>query len=153
KEILGAENTSFTHYNENGVGGCYAVTAIDSFDNESPLSILACSDECTYYELPNVFTPNNDGINDIYYAKNKANIVKKVDMKIFNRLGELVFKTEDPLIKWNGKYQDTNSPVPTAVYYYICDVYEQRISGLEVRNMLGFIHVYTKNTNTIIPVE
>ena len=153
KEILGAENTSFIHNNPEGIGGCYAITAIDSFANESSLSTLACSDECTYYELPNVFTPNNDGINDIYYAKNPANLVKEVDMKIFNRLGELVYKTHDPLIKWDGKYINTNDPVPTAVYYYICDVYEQRISGLEVRNLIGFIHVYTENTNTIIPIE
>ncbi|MDA3779810.1 MAG: gliding motility-associated C-terminal domain-containing protein [Bacteroidales bacterium] len=153
KEIIGPENTSFKHFNQEGIGGCYAITAVDSFDNESPLSALACSDECTYYELPNVFTPNNDGINDIYYAKNTANLVKKVDMKIYNRLGELVYTTANPLIKWNGKYKDTNDQVPTAVYYYICDVYEQRISGLEVRNMVGFIHVYTENTNKIIPLE
>ena len=37
--------------------------------------------------------------------------------------------------------------VPSGVYYYICDVYEPRITGIEVRNLVGFIHVYTDKTS------
>ncbi|MDK2978749.1 MAG: hypothetical protein PWP52_1463 [Bacteroidales bacterium] len=142
-KIMGAENTFYEHFPEGTMGACYAVSAVDSFYNESDLSNVCCIDDCAYYELPNVFTPNNDGINDIYLAKNPLNYVEKVHMRIFNRWGELIFETEDPMINWDGTIKNSNKKVSTGVYYYICDVWEPRITGLEVRNMVGFIHVYT----------
>lgn len=149
-QIDGAENTHFEH---ESLGGCYAVSAVDSFDNESDLSYIQCVDICTFYELPNVFSPNGDGINDVYEANNPLDFVKKVDMRIFNRWGELVFQTDNPLIKWDGKTQDSNNLVSNGVYYYLCDVWEPRITGLEVRNIVGFIHVYTQETDGNVNYE
>lgn len=149
--ISGAENTSFVHDIEGegleSMGGCYAIAAVDSFNNESELSFVKCVDNCYYYELPNVFSPNGDGINDKFIADNPLDYVKKVDMKIFNRWGILVYQTTDPLINWDGKMQNSNNIVSPGVYYYICDVWEPRISGLELRNIVGFIHVYTKSSS------
>ncbi|MBU8893726.1 MAG: gliding motility-associated C-terminal domain-containing protein [Bacteroidales bacterium] len=144
--IEGAENTFFEHFPESSMGGCYAVAAVDSFNNESELSVIQCVDNCSYYKLPNVFSPNGDGINDIFIADNPLSFVEKVDMKIFNRWGELVFQTQNPLIEWDGKTNKSNEDVPTGVYYYICDIWESRISGLEVRIATGFIHVYTNSS-------
>ncbi len=102
-------------------------------------------DECTnMYMLPNVFTPNGDNVNDTYLSSNLNNVIEKVDMKIFNRYGQLIYETNDPAINWNGKYKNTDSTVPSGVYYYICDVYEPRISGTEIRTLVGFIHVYAE---------
>ena len=128
------------------LGGCYNVTAVDSFENESEFSNRVCTDECTYFELPNVFSPNNDNINDKFIAKVPEEIIDnlKVEIKIFNRWGQLVFKSDDnPFIEWDGKHMRTNMIVPSGVYYYICDVYEPRIAGIEVRNLVGFIHVFS----------
>jgi gliding motility-associated-like protein len=145
--IEGAENTIFEHdivaEGLESMGGCYAVAAIDSFNNESDASYVQCVDDCSYFELPNVFSPNGDGVNDVYLAINPLNYVKRLEMNIYNRWGELVYHTTKPLIEWDGKAQNTNSTVATGVYYYICDVWEPRISGLELRNIVGFIHVYT----------
>jgi gliding motility-associated-like protein len=149
QRIEGAENTFFEHFPESSMGGCYAVASVDSFNNESELSVVQCVDNCSYYELPNVFSPNNDGVNDIYEAENPLNFVEKVDMKIFNRLGELVYETKNPLIEWDGRSMRTGEIAPTGVYYYICDVWESRISGLELRNLTGFIHVYKENPGEI----
>jgi gliding motility-associated-like protein len=139
-------DTFFYHRISDGMSlaGCYAVSAIDSFGNKSPLSPYYCVDNCGMYELPNVFTPNDDGINDFFISSNVNNLVQKVDMKIFNRYGQLVKETSDPAIKWDGKFRETNNKVPSGVYYYICDVYEPRISGVEVRTLVGFIHVYAE---------
>jgi gliding motility-associated-like protein len=141
-----ATDTTFIHQMGEGflLAGCYAVTAVDSFENESARSARICVDECILYQLPNVFSPNNDNINDIYYSSNLNDAVEKVDMKIFNRYGLLVYETNDPAINWNGKYKNTDSTVPSGVYYYICDVYEPRISGIEIRSLVGFIHVYAE---------
>ncbi|PLX23448.1 MAG: hypothetical protein C0597_01035 [Marinilabiliales bacterium] len=145
--IDGAENTYFEHYPEESMGGCYAVAAIDSFENESEFSYVQCVDNCSYYELPNVFSPNNDGVNDKFVADNPLDYVKRVDMRIFNRWGEQIFQTNNPLIEWDGKAEKTDQLVSPGVYYYICDVWEPRISGLEVRNIVGFIYVYTSESD------
>lgn len=138
-----ATDTTFNHYPVASIAGCYTVTAIDSFNNESKPSIRACVDECSFYSLPNVFTPNGDEINDVFTAINRNNFVKSVNMRIYNRWGQLVFKTTDPLINWDGRDYRSKSIVSPGVYYYICDVYEPRLDGLQPRSIVGFIHVFT----------
>jgi hypothetical protein len=65
-------------------------------------------------------------------------------MRIFNRYGQLVYETALPEINWTGKYRNTDNMVSSGVYYYVCDVYEPRISGIEIRTLVGFIHVYAE---------
>jgi gliding motility-associated-like protein len=144
-------DTVFYHKVQSGVelAGCYTVTAVDSFENESSPSARICVDECILYELPNVFTPNGDGIHDLFVSKNLNNAIRKVDMKIYNRFGLLVYETSDPGINWNGKLKNTGQQVSPGVYYYICGVYEPRIIGEVIRNLTGFIHVYTGGGSVI----
>lgn len=147
--VTPATDTTFKHYLQTSLAGCYAVTAIDSMGNESVLSSpIICVDSCTYFELPNVFTPNGDNINDILKAR-VSPYIEKVDMKIFSRSGTLVFETSDPQINWDGKHKGKNNFVATGVYYYICDVYEQRLTGMEMRNVSGFVHVITEKGATL----
>ena len=68
-------------------------------------------------------------------------------MKIFNRWGEEVFKTEDPDINWNGKENNTGKECTEGVYVYAGYYFELRQGGL-VRKPLsgekkggGFIHL------------
>lgn len=141
-----ATTTEYEHLFSPGtpLAGCYSITAVDSFENESALSAKTCIDNCSQYSLPNIFTPNNDNYNDIYLSNNPNHFVEKVDMKIFNRYGQLVYETNDPDIKWDGKYRNTENKLATGVYYYVCDVYEPRISGIEIRTLVGFIHLYAE---------
>jgi len=141
-------DTSYNQIPDESLTGCYYVTAIDSFSNESNASIRVCLDECTGYELPNVFSPNNDDINDTYKAL-RTSYVEKVDFQVFNRWGLLVYKTEDPDIKWDGKLLDSNELVSPGVYYYICEVFEYRLSGLESYTLTGFIYVYSGDENEV----
>jgi len=123
------------------VAGCYAISAFDNLGNESALSTMVCVDSCNFYEIPNVFTPNGDDYNDWLVAKASA-LVEKVEFRLFNRAGVMVFSTEEPKINWDGTYK--GKVVPTGVYYYDCEVFERRISGLEQFNLNGFVHVITE---------
>jgi gliding motility-associated-like protein len=143
--IENASDTIFRHWPEETLAGCYAVSAIDSFGNESPLTNVLCVDICTGYALPNVFTPNNDNKNDLFKSYNPGNYVKQVDMKIFNRWGKLVYKTTDANINWDGKEMNNKKIVSSGVYYYVCDVYEPRLTGVQIKTLTGFIHVYTSD--------
>lgn len=143
-------DTSFVHAFENSLAGCYAVTAVDSFGNESALSNKGCVDNCPCYKLPNVFTPNGDGKNDFYTPIQPFRFIEKVDMKIYNRWGTLVFETSDPGINWDGRDKNNNKPVKDGVYYYVCSVYELRVEGLRRNSNIlnGFIHVIQGNGQT-----
>ncbi len=133
-------DTTFIHRPKTTLAACYIVTAVDSAGNESHCQ-EGCLDVCHYYRLPNAFTPNGDGINDIFHPY-PYKFVVKVNMKIYNRWGDLVFQTTNPDINWDGTDMRTGKPVPDGVYYYICDVYERRLTGIEPRNIAGFIHVF-----------
>jgi gliding motility-associated-like protein len=148
---VSAATANFTHFPDLGMAGCYYVTAIDSFANESVISNKICLDDCTYYILPNVFTPNGDGINDFFRPIDPYYFVEKINIQIFNRWGQLMYETEDPDINWNGTNYRNGRVVSDGVYFYICDVYEQRLTGIEIRHLTGFVHVF--NADAFTPAE
>jgi gliding motility-associated-like protein len=134
-------DTTFFHNTPLGLAGCYAVTAIDSFDNESVYSNIVCVDNCPVYELPNVFTPNGDGQNDLFIPF-PYRFVDRIEMQIFNRWGGLVFETENPDINWDGT--NLNGDIlAEGTYFYKCIVYERRLGGESQRPDLlqGFIEL------------
>lgn len=53
-------------------------------------------------QFPNVFTPNNDGKNDVYLTYWEVDPPLIFHMRIYNRWGEKLFDTHDPLIGWDG---------------------------------------------------
>jgi gliding motility-associated-like protein len=136
REIL-----KYIHSLPDYVAGCYAVSSFDVNGNESPLSEMICVDSCNFYEIPNVFTPNGDDVNDFLLAKTSV-LVEKVEFRLFNRAGVLIFSTTEPRLNWDGTYK--GKIVPTGVYYYDCEVFENRVSGLEQFHLSGFIHVITE---------
>ena len=130
-------SSSFLHYKDaretlrTSLAGCYYVTAVDSFGNESPASNICCVDNCPIYKLPNVFTPNGDGKNDIYGPLGDYRFIDSVDMRIFNRWGMEVFKTTDPAIKWDGRDMKTGNPLAAGTYFFICIVKEFYLDGVK----------------------
>jgi gliding motility-associated-like protein len=140
----------YKHYPGEVIAGCYAVSAFDLVGNEGDKSVMICVDSCNFYEIPNVFTPNGDDINDWLVAKSSG-LVEKVNFKLFNRYGVLLFETEEPKLNWDGTYK--GKIVSPGVYFYQCDVFERRISGLEQFHISGFIHVITEQGATVTKPE
>ncbi|WP_177192404.1 gliding motility-associated C-terminal domain-containing protein [Chitinophaga arvensicola] len=64
--------------------------------------------------VPNAFTPNNDGINDVFRPRLRGVAIYK--MSIFNRWGNLIFESNDPKIGWDGYYKNELQPVGAYVY-------------------------------------
>ncbi|MFM8448725.1 MAG: gliding motility-associated C-terminal domain-containing protein [Haliscomenobacter sp.] len=126
-EVRGASTMSFSHQPESGLTGCYAITAVDARGNESARSASVCVDNCPQYQLPNTFTPNGDGQNDVFIPYPFC-FIERIDLKVFNRWGELVFQTNDPHIYWEGLNLQ-GKPLPSGVYSFICRVFEQRLGG------------------------
>lgn len=140
------DDTTYNHILNDNLAGCYAVTAVDHAGNESKYSNIVCIDNCPYYVLPNAFTPNGDGHNDVFTPFKPYRFVPKIEMKIFNRWGELIYETNDPEINWKG-LDMSGHPVSDGVYLYAGYLYEQHLGNL-VKNPLsgkekggGFIHL------------
>ncbi len=121
-------DTFYMHQPDIGIAGCYAVTAVDTFFNESAYSNIICVDNCPIYTLPNVFTPNGDGANDLFLPF-PYRFIDRIDIKIFNRWGQLIFETADPDINWDGKNLN-GKEVDEGVYFYNCRVFENRVTGI-----------------------
>ncbi len=137
--------TVFTHTDNYkdipSIAGCYAVTAVDSFGNESPVITKLCTDNCPVYKLPNVFTPNGDNKNDFFTPLMPYRFVKDIEIKIYDRWGLLMFETTNPDIMWDGGNQDTKKPCTDGTYFYVCVVNEIRVDGIQPKVLKGFIQL------------
>lgn len=95
------------------------------------------------YELPNVFTPNGDGFNDVFVPMPNItpDLITKVDMHIFNRWGRFVYETEDIYINWDGRASGTGLPCATGTYFYVCDVEMITPEGPVTKRLQGSIMI------------
>jgi gliding motility-associated-like protein len=89
-----------------GLDNCYDSTCV-ILNNNFQISV----------EIPNVFTPNNDGKNDVFNIK--INGENHYDLKIWNRWGGLVFESTDPTRMWNGRTNNTGEENPEGTYYFV----------------------------------
>ncbi|MGL4908383.1 MAG: gliding motility-associated C-terminal domain-containing protein [Bacteroidales bacterium] len=96
--------------------------------------------------IPKAFTPNGDGLNDIFMLKDpESNVrsLKEIDIHIFNRYGQLMFRSSDVLFGWEGKVLRTNASAPDGVYFY-----KIKARGFDKRHKLvkqtlsGYIHLF-----------
>ena len=69
--------------------------------------------------VPNTFTPNGDGQNDVLYVRGRN--IATLDFKVFDRWGELVFETTEVSRGWDGTYE--GRPVDPAVFVYHLTAY------------------------------
>jgi gliding motility-associated-like protein len=83
--------------------------------------VCACEDtippEGKVY-IPNIFSPNGDGNNDLFLVRGEQ--VSQVDLKIFNRWGNLVFETQELLSGWDGRCN--GKECPEGVYFYSASI-------------------------------
>jgi gliding motility-associated-like protein len=130
------------------ITGCYAMIIKDEAGNYSEMTKKLCFDvdECDIYSLPNVFTPDGDGINDTWLPF-PYNNVQKIKLDVHDRWGKLVFRTEDPDIKWDGTDRQTHRPLPNGTYYYGCDVYLYTLTGIKKKFLSGIIMILRGNNS------
>ncbi len=71
------------------------------------------------YDIPNVFTPNNDSVNDYFKVFTNAELIQSINffrMEVYNRWGELVFESNEIGKIWDGAYR--GKPAASDVYIY-----------------------------------
>lgn len=100
--------------------GTYQVTA-STVCGSVTKSVVVIGMDCTEtLYIPNSFSPDGDGLNDIFKAVGTR--VTKFQMKIFDRWGKEVFSTEDINQGWNGDSEGSGYYVPNGAYSWIVKV-------------------------------
>jgi gliding motility-associated-like protein len=96
--------------------------------------------------IPNLFSPNSDGSNDVFKLKadenGKLRSIRKIEISIYNRNGEKVFSSNKLDFAWDGKASGTNYECPTGVYFWVIKATgydEKRYKGKEYR---GLLHLF-----------
>ncbi len=80
----------------------------------------------TFY-VPNAFSPNNDGINDVFIPKGIFVDEERYEFVIYNRWGELVFETKDVNVGWDGNVNSNtikSTENVTDVFVYVIKLYD-----------------------------
>lgn len=166
--VTNVRDTFFIDSNLPSFAGCYKISAVDRSGNESLLSEKFCFDNCPYYELPNVFTPNNDECNELFSAYSDrtiedefgntpcgkvenansrcARFVEKVEFTVFNRWGREVYSYESGgersiYIDWDGR-DNNGKELSTGVYYYDAHVTFDVVDPAQKTKVIkGWVHL------------
>jgi len=123
-------------------GGQYYVTITNNPDcsitDQVIVNFADCNDttgndtinpkQC-FVMVPTAFSPNGDGVNDGFKPIFTCSVNQYI-LRIYNRWGELVFETENPLDAWDGTYKQTKQPIGTFVYYM-----QFRFNGINTTEM------------------
>ena len=78
-----------------------------------------------YIFVPNAFTPDGDGVNDVLYVR--SSVGYETDFKIFNRWGEVVFETDDIQHGWDGTYKGKKVDPGVFDYYLKLTCYNHEV--------------------------
>jgi len=104
--------------------GTYDVSVQASCGEINLTSQVLASDTCdaqhTFF-IPNVFSPNGDGINDVFSISAHEEIeIQNLDISIFDRWGNLIFLSHEKDFAWDGRFK--NEDLMPGVYVYVMDV-------------------------------
>ncbi|MBD2755456.1 gliding motility-associated C-terminal domain-containing protein [Spirosoma validum] len=92
---------------------------------QKEVSVTVSVGACTVY-APDAFSPNNDGVNDVFYIIGSACTQRIAELTIYDRWGEIIFRKEnfapsDPASGWNGMYQGILAGSGTYAYTLLVD--------------------------------
>lgn len=114
--------------------GEYIVTLSNYCGTDSDSSIVV-TDPCSII-IPNVFTPNNDGVNDVFVVDGVERYPNTL-VQIFNRWGQLIYENADYDNSWDGTTPN-GTPVSDGTYYYVV----QYVRLGEEVNEAGTVNVF-----------
>jgi len=108
------------------INGSYVIT------KNAYIHVLDCIDSL---KVPNVFSPNDDNLND--YFSVKTNGINSYSFSVYTRSGTLVYKTESPTIIWDGRSL-SGQKMKNGIYFYII----RQLDGEPLNEVKGTVYLY-----------
>ncbi len=98
------------------------------FSGSTALDLADSFDEYYSIRIPNVFTPNGDGDNDIFSVEIPGKLASCLDLNIYNRWGQLIYKSYGNVVSWDGHTPD-GTKVPDGSYFYTIEIKDKTYKG------------------------
>ncbi|MBC7863212.1 MAG: gliding motility-associated C-terminal domain-containing protein [Bacteroidia bacterium] len=131
------QNPSFNY----GNAGIYTVTlTVTSVDGcvDDVYSTVVVEPNFSLY-VPNAFTPNADGVNDVFFAKGEGIDLDNWDLWIYDRWGNMIFYTDDFFKAWDGKVQGKSDNL-VQIDVYVWKIKCRNFKG-EKKSLVGHVTV------------
>lgn len=130
-----ADNQS-TLYNDEGVYVVSLIVTEGSCADTAYQTVIVNLILPLTFDTPNIFTPNNDGSNDVFTLNGEN--VESLELVILNRWGNVVFESTDINAAWNGRNKNTGNECSDGVYFYKYVITGQGDQGAEGH---GYVHL------------
>lgn len=133
--IATTEESAYTDEEPGSLFACYRVVSVGGKDIYGEPSDDLCTNnwDCFRFDLPNVFTPNGDGVNDVLRPR-ESPYITDFSIKIVNRWGVEVFKSSEPGFEWNGQIHNKGAACPDGAYFYMAE-FTARTEGRTFRKI------------------
>lgn len=116
---------------------------IEDTNADSPFTLTVSESNL---QMPNAFSPNGDGINDIYKAKSGYKSLVEFHAYIFNRWGQKLFDWTDPAEGWDGTYN--GKPVKDGVYFVLVKAKGADGKTYNIKKDVNLLRGYIESTST-----
>lgn len=93
-------------------------------------------------EFPNAFTPNGDGINDVFRAKEGYQSIISFEAKVFNRWGKKLYEWNDPEGGWDGR--SGSGDVPDGAYYLVVKARGADGRNYDIKKVINILRGFTE---------
>lgn len=113
------------------------------WDEVGPMSVTISESKL---EMPNAFSPNDDGINDIYKAKDGYQSIIEFHAYIFNRWGQKLYEWDDPAGGWDGKYNGKD--VKQGVYFVLVKAKGADGRTFNIRRDVNLLRGYSEESGS-----
>ena len=105
----------------------YILQVSDENNCKDTDTVTVFVDATTLLLLPTAFSPNNDGVNDVFRILRALNIYKLLEFRVFNRWGVMVFETNDIRTGWDGTFKGEPQPVEVYQFFARATTYDGEI--------------------------
>ena len=139
------EDTQYT-FTESGTFKVTLKTRLTDTDEELDSVVIRITISESKLDFPNAFSPNGDGINDVYRAKPGYRSIVQFHAYIFNRWGQKLYEWTDPAGGWDGTYK--GSDVKQGTYYVLVKAKGADGREYNIKRDVNLLRGYIEGTTT-----
>ena len=101
---------------------------------EVTISLIDCIDELL---IPDGFSPNNDGVNDVFDILFIEDLYPNFKLSVYNRYGNILYEGDKDSPKWDGTWKNNSNVLPVGVYFYIIEFNDGETEPIQGRVYLS----------------
>ena len=140
------ENTAYTFMTSGQTFIDLLITFVDgkdtiNYEMDEPFVVSVSESKL---EMPNAFSPNGDGINDVYKAKDGWQSIVSFKAAIFTRWGKKLYEWNDPDGGWDGKVN--GHVVPDGAYYCVVQAKGADWKNYSIKNTVSVLTTYDEQS-------